>query len=265
MNTLQVMGDDTLFDLCSCQKWGEVRDFLASDALNKDKKRQQLFRCREEHAHDDGVGFLTCLHHACEYGADEDIIKSMIDIGGKELVMVMVREGIYLSSAPGGTALHRACREGASIDVIMLLIGVGGKELVMAKDGEGYTALHELCCSILDTHENAASIIKLMLEVAGIGTLLTKNNKDGETPLDILDGKALDEIKTLLQPHIKNEPSNARDDSSSKLVPADDGVNNTTTITRTLQDQLKEANQKIADLQEKLLLRERNLEEENAS
>ena len=136
-----------------------------------------------------------------------------------------------------------------------------------------------------------------MFEGTGTGTLLTKENNTYQAPLYIVtDDKALDEIKVVLQAHIKNEPSNARDDSSSILIPADDRVNNTTctSITRTLQDQLKAANQKIADLnntietqraenvlfserkqaddkkiadleQEKLLLRERNREEDNAS
>jgi len=134
-----------------------------------------------------------------------------------------------------------------------------------------------------------------MFEGTGTGTLLTKENNTYQAPLYIVtDDKALDEIKVVLQAHIKNEPSNARDDSSSILIPADDRVNNTTSITRTLQDQLKATNKKIADLsntietqravnvlfserkqaadkkiadleQEKLLLRERNREEDNAS
>ena len=78
-----------------------------------------------------------------------------------------------------------------------------------------------------------------MFEGTRTGTLLTIKNDTYQTPLDIVtDDKALDESKVVLQARIKNKPSNARDDSSSILIPADDRVNNTTSITRTLQDQL---------------------------
>ena len=257
------MHDNYLRNLCSWEKWWEVREFLFSDASSKDKKRQQIFHCREEQVNDDGDGFSTCLHYACKYGAPEGIIDSMIDIGGKELVMmhdVLYDDCGQSISGKGGTALHCACSSyehdgSASFDVIELLIDVGGKELVMTKDGNGYTALHELCDSIIYTQNNAARIIKFMREVAGTGTILTKKNNKGQTPLDIVtNDKYSDEIKALLQPRIKNDPSNARNDSSN-LVPADDRVNNTTctctaitAITRTLQDQLKAANQKVADL-----------------
>lgn len=65
-------------------------------------------------------------------------LKKFIEIGGRELVMV--------KSVNGSTSLHRACRcPLTSTEVFMLLIEVVGQEIVMEKDNHGSTSLHFAC------------------------------------------------------------------------------------------------------------------------
>jgi acyl CoA:acetate/3-ketoacid CoA transferase alpha subunit len=68
----------------------------------------------------------------CNRDAPDDIIKAMIDIGGKELVIK--KDNVT------GTALHSACLHGKSYDIIKMLIEVGGNDLVTAKDDCGNNA-----------------------------------------------------------------------------------------------------------------------------
>eukprot|EP00979_Chaetoceros_neogracilis_P004322 scaffold766_cov185-Chaetoceros_neogracile.AAC.2 len=72
------MKDCNLFSLCIDKDWPEVRKYLSSDAAEEEKKSNIIYRG------DDG----TCLLLARLYGAPDDIIKAMLDIGGKELVMM---------------------------------------------------------------------------------------------------------------------------------------------------------------------------------
>jgi hypothetical protein len=53
----------------------EAREYLSSDASDEDKK-QNVMRCTTD-------GWI-CLHNAW-YNSAHDIVKSIIDIGGKEL------------------------------------------------------------------------------------------------------------------------------------------------------------------------------------
>jgi len=230
------MNSNHLYNLCYYKKWDEIRKFLDSDSNNKKEKKLQ-FVCYQGGR---GNGY-TCLHEACYNGAPADIIKSLLDIGGKDLVM--------MTTNGKSTALHTACYFGASFDVMKLLIDVGGKELVVAKNWIGNTALHLLCRHI-NNHDNAANKIKLMLQVAGTEKILTVKNDNGNTPLDIATAKGgSDEIKTLLQPRtIKNDPANANDDASNLVPPADDHDNDTTATE--IQDQLLQAaKQRNADLE----------------
>ena len=224
------MKDNYLNDLCEYEEWVEVREFLDSDSTNKDKKREFVF-------YRGGDG-MTCLHACLDEDAPPDIITSLLDIGGHELVMA--------KDSYGSTALHFACCGGASLDAIKTLIDLGGMELVMTKDEVGNTALHDLCYTTI-THEKPADIIKLMLQVAGTERLLTDKNDFGKTPLDLAtENQASDEVTALLLPQtIKNEPPIASDDTSN-LVPDDQDNDITTTE---LHDQLQAANQKIADLE----------------
>ena len=134
---------------CHGCAWVEVRIYLASDASNGDKKQKVLY----QNVSRDGY---TCLHLACLKGAPDDIIKSLIDIGGKELVMAVTG-----TSWGNRTALHFACF-GASYNIMKMLIDVGGKDLIMAKNSRGNTALHLVCCNI-NNHDNPADKIKIFV------------------------------------------------------------------------------------------------------
>ena len=226
------MKDKYLSELCFHKKWDKVRGFLHSNSTTKDKKREFVFYRGSRWS-------WTCLHKACCEHPPADIIKSLLDIGGKRLVMM-------ITTPWKNTALHHACSTGASFDVIKMLIDVGGKDLVMAKNHHGCNALHYLCYYI-NKHHNAAKKIKLVLQVANTEAILTEENYDGKTPLDVAtEEEASDEIKALLQPRsIKNDPAIARDDTSN-LVP-DDHANNTTTTM--LQDQLQATKQRNAHLE----------------
>jgi ankyrin repeat protein len=102
------MKSDHLYDLCRRGRnpREEIRNYLAS-ANDEDKKPQVSYQ--------DASLRFTCLHLACINGASDDIIKLLIDIGGRELVMVHGREK--------NTALQVACI-GASFNVIKMRIDV---------------------------------------------------------------------------------------------------------------------------------------------
>jgi hypothetical protein len=69
-----------LFQLCTKKKWSEARKYLSSDAAEEEKKSNIMYR--------DQYG-VTCLHRACGRDPPDDIVKAMLDIGGKELVMMV--------------------------------------------------------------------------------------------------------------------------------------------------------------------------------
>jgi hypothetical protein len=81
-----------LFQLCDDKEWPEVRKYLSSDAAEEEKKSNIMYR--------DHNGW-TCLHEAIYWEAPDDIVKAMIDIGGKELVMK--------TDNNDRTALHFVC------------------------------------------------------------------------------------------------------------------------------------------------------------
>jgi|AntRauTorckE5430_2_1112549.scaffolds.fasta_scaffold30154_1 hypothetical protein len=116
------MEDGNLYILCANYKWSEVRKYLSSDAAEKEKESNIMYRR--------GYYGQTCLQQACNRDAPHDIIKAMLHLGGKELVMMI--------DGCDGTVLHSACSVGASYNIIKMLIEVGGKDLIMAKDEGGY-------------------------------------------------------------------------------------------------------------------------------
>jgi ankyrin repeat protein len=180
-----------LFHLCDDKEWPKVRKYLSSDASEEEKKSNIMYR---------GDHGRTCLHRACFFDAPDDIIKTMIDIGGKELVMKV--------NINNQTALHWACWNGTSYNIIKMLIEVGGKDLVMAKDEGGKTTLHDLCLCI-KRHAKAAEIIKLILQVGDTNLLLATKNRVGQTPLEMaIEEGASKEIQKLLtvQSNSKRKP-----------------------------------------------------------
>eukprot|EP00979_Chaetoceros_neogracilis_P010178 scaffold2395_cov283-Chaetoceros_neogracile.AAC.15 len=177
-----------LLQLCRANKeWPEVRKYLSSDAAEEKKKSVIMYR----------GDYGTCLHLACNHGEPDDIIQTMLAIGGKELVMMIDNDE--------RTALHDACIVGLSYIIMKMLINVGGKDLVMAKSKDGDNALHHLCWSI-ERHTKAAEIIKLILQVGDANLLLSITDSNGETPLEIATGRdASNKIKKLLTEHEEGE------------------------------------------------------------
>ena len=170
--------DSLLIELCSARKLVQVRTYLASDATLAEKKAALMNK--------DTSGY-TCLHHVCYPRVPVDVIKSMVAIGGEELIKQITRDG--------RTALH-LCAYGASLQVIGLLITGGGKDLVIMRNDDGNTALHLLCQNT--RRHNTASVdgIRLMLNVSGNDFLSARNNK-GETALDIATNNGASQEMTL--------------------------------------------------------------------
>ena len=182
----------------------EARKYLSSDASDEDKKRN-VMRCTT-----DG---WTCLHNR-KCNSAHDLVKSMIDIGGKELV-------VKTTTNWKNTAFHDACYNGASYDVIKEMVDVGGKDLVMMKNKRGNNALHHLCYNI-KKHTKAAEKINLFLEVGDANVLLLKNLVERKTPLQMAAAEgASDEIKNLLTPQSNSESSNKNSNTSPNSVPVD--------------------------------------------
>eukprot|EP00979_Chaetoceros_neogracilis_P017275 scaffold10198_cov324-Chaetoceros_neogracile.AAC.3 len=159
--------DCSLFQSCFDKDWPEVRKYLSSDAAEEEKKSHIMYH---------GVYGQTCLHRTCWRGAPDDIIMTMLNIGGKELVMETTN---YHS-----TVLHFACGKRRSYNIIKMLIDVGGNDLVMAKDKNGNTALHDLCWNI-KKHTKVAEKIKLILQIGDANLLLSAKDRVGKTPLEI--------------------------------------------------------------------------------
>jgi len=173
------MNRNYMSQLCRRANWGEVRKYVASDASNEDKKKQIC---------------STCLFWACRHRAPQDIVKSFLDIGGKELVM--------FTDSSKVTALHACCYNvNASFDVMKMLIDVGGKELVMAQDYNGDTALHNMIfnSSFVGCSYQPIDEIKFILEAADTKEILQAKNNAGKTALQIeTAGTLSNEIKDLL-------------------------------------------------------------------
>eukprot|EP00979_Chaetoceros_neogracilis_P012952 scaffold3564_cov264-Chaetoceros_neogracile.AAC.2 len=165
------MEDCSLFQSCFDKDWPEVRKYLSSGAAEEEKKSHIMYH---------GVKGQTCLHRAYYDRTPADIIKAMLNIGGKESIMKTTNYD--------NTPLHFACDRGASYNIIKMLIEVGGNDLVMAKDKNGNTALHCLRYKI-KRHTKVAEKIKLILQVGDANLLLSAKNRVGKTPLEIATDK----------------------------------------------------------------------------
>ena len=88
--------------------------YLPIQQADEDKKRNVMYSTG-------GWTGVTCLHLACRFVAPDDIVKALLDIRGKQLVM--------MTTISGNTALHYACwNTGGSYNVTkMLLLTSTGK------------------------------------------------------------------------------------------------------------------------------------------
>ena len=124
-------------------------------------------------------GLRSALHWVCcmkstNSSSVADVISKMIKVGGKELVM--------LQDGRGESALHWACKnENILVDVISKMLEVGGKELVMMENKERETALHCAC-----KNENSSNdIISKMLEVGGKELVMMRGGNIFHQMIDI--------------------------------------------------------------------------------
>ena len=202
----------TLYESCCNQEWSEARDYLLSPSnttsaavavANNDEKKKLNVMYRSGSGSGNGSGGKTCLHRACSYRAGANIVQVLLDIGGKALVMI--------KNDHGDTALHSACLYGASYEVIKMLVNVGGKDLVMTKNNCDNTALHWLCHYIKIQTEVAEKII-LLLDAGDANLILSTENNDGKTPLQIAT-----ELKGAFVER-KEEEVQQRKYSTSKVV-----------------------------------------------
>jgi hypothetical protein len=104
------------------------------------------------------------FHTAFEKNTSTDLIKKMIDNGGRKLVMA--------TDGDGFTSLCSALIHNASIDVIDKLVDVGGRELVVAKNSWEQNSLHMAL-----THGAPIEVIEKLLKFGGNELLLAKDDE----------------------------------------------------------------------------------------
>lgn len=150
-----------LYNLCSERKWDVAIEHLKRSDLSDSLKEQQIIWTDTDGSNG--------LHKACFNKAPVDIIQSMIEIGGDDIVLKTDNSNV--------TALHEACVIEVAVEAAKLLIEVGGKELVMKKCTKGKlrtndygqsasilshsTALYVVC----ENDEIESDIIKDMVSV----------------------------------------------------------------------------------------------------
>jgi hypothetical protein len=114
---------------------------------------------------------MTALFEACRHKKYCNVVKSLLDVGGQELVMIKHQKS-------GSTILHRVCMQKSNVDIVKLLLDVGGKDLVMVQDKCGCTALHKAC----KHHHNYTNVIQQLLDVGGQSLVLVQDDH-GRTAL----------------------------------------------------------------------------------
>ena len=111
----------------------------------------------------------TALMLALNLNKSMEAVFKLIEIGGKELVMMMDRN--Y-----GETALHYACgHKNMSVDIVTKLVEIGGQELIMMKDNYGRTALQYAC----GNRNVSLKIVSKLIEEGGLELLMVKDNYGG--------------------------------------------------------------------------------------
>ena len=110
---------------------------------------------------------VTCLHLACRLVAPDDIVKALLDIRGKQLVM--------MTTIGGNTALLYTMHVVILVDPIMsrrCWLTSAGKMSSWQRITKGETALYILWYHI-NEHTQVANEIKLFLEVGD--NIITQN------------------------------------------------------------------------------------------
>ena len=145
------------------------------------------------------VSMWTALHYACyNHGmANEkrswlEIVKKMLEVGGKDLVLM---------ACSCGTALHMALSRAPSAEtgkLVHLLLTVGGETLVLTRDLCDRTALHYLC---LTKSEHGPEIVHQLLTIGG-KKLVYMTADDGLTALHCVPFSHLDKFTVKIVDHL---------------------------------------------------------------
>ena len=176
--------NNTLYNLIDKKDWDEVRKFLSTGPTggSEDDFMQAI-------VYQPIIEFgTTTLILAITKSAPTDIITSLIDKGGKDLVMVNKDKNKWT------TALHWACREGASVDVEVVkhLLDVGGDELIVIKDDGGKTAL------AIAKHYNASAEVKDAIRTFDFNTNIKSNRLNLGLLESFVNGWGIDGLFTRL-------------------------------------------------------------------
>lgn len=146
---------------------------------------------------------ITPLHSACEIGANIDVIRILINAGGKELLLEKAYSSYSYEYDEGYTALHLACDIDGfyrDVNIAKLLLQKGGTELIMEQDEKGRTALHLACKYEEGIHREGErrGIIAHLVHFGG-EELVNMKDDEGIVAADYLEGKQLDLIEEALK------------------------------------------------------------------
>jgi ankyrin repeat protein len=133
----------------------EALVFLNDKTLTKDEKKTAVMK-QNKHG-------VTALFWAIRRHADHSLIKKMVEIGGKDLVI--------LTNNYGENALINAAFCGSSYDIFKTILDAGGEKLLLQKDMRGNTVMHYSCAWGVSIRT-----IKYMAEIGGKKSLMRENN-----------------------------------------------------------------------------------------
>jgi ankyrin repeat protein len=138
----------------------EALAFLNDDSRSLEEKRASVMK---QNSHG-----ITALFWAVRSRADHSLVKKMVEIGGKELVLI--------TNKYGENVLHNAAFCGSQYDVYKTILDAGEKELLLQRDRFGNTAMHYSCAWGVSIRA-----IEYMADMGGQEALMVKNNK-GDVP-----------------------------------------------------------------------------------
>ena len=133
---------------------------------------------------------MSILHLAFLVHASDDVVKRLIEVGGRDILMA--------TEFNGNTALHSACEDDASVDVVERMIELGGKELIMVKNSRGETALHTA------SHHASVDVVESLIKF-GEKDLFMEEDFDEKTALHVaVQYASSDVVKKLIELGGKN-------------------------------------------------------------
>jgi hypothetical protein len=182
-----------LYHKINCKEWDEVSSFLKHPDIDIEIKRMAVLKT-------DVMWYENSFHRACTRKAPFDVVKTIIDIGGRELVL-------QTKYAKFNT-LHFACDTDSSVDVVNLLMHVGGKELLAGTNSNGSLPL---LLSAQKNLEPATALLQQGLHHQvggefGIGGLFLKD-EHGQTAMEVMHSHHnWDDITASIGDMVQNTP-----------------------------------------------------------